>query len=71
MPYLCRCDTEDGLKREFVGIEKSALDMLNSLPNKPKVMMIAHNSNYDCRFTRKYLRKLAPPIDKNSKFIHN
>ena len=31
--------------------------------------MIAHNSNYDCRFMLKYLRKLAPPIDKNNKFI--
>ena len=31
--------------------------------------MIAHNSSYDCRFALEYLRKLAPPIDKNNKFI--
>ena len=32
-------------------------------------MMIAHNSNYGCRFMLKYLRKLAPPMDKNNKLI--
>lgn len=69
VPYLCRYETEDGIKREFVGIEKCALDMLNNLPHKPKIMLIAHNSNYDCRFLLKYLRKLSPPIDKNNKFI--
>ena len=31
--------------------------------------MIAHSPNYGCRFLLKYLRTLAPPIDKNSKFI--
>ena len=30
VPYLCRYKTEDGLQREFVGIEKCALDMLNN-----------------------------------------
>ena len=69
VPYLCRYETEDGLQREFVGIDKCALDMLNNLPNKPKIMTIAHNSNYDCRFLLRYLRKLAPPIAKNNKFI--
>ena len=33
--------------------------------------MTAHNSNYDCRFMLKYLRKLAPPIDKNNTFMQN
>ena len=64
-PYLCRYETEDGLQREFVGIEKFVLDMLNNLPNKPKIVMIAHNSHYDCRSMLKCLRKLAPPIDQN------
>ena len=32
-------------------------------------MMIPNNSYYDCRFMLRYLRKLAPPIDKKSKFI--
>ena len=31
--------------------------------------MIAHSSNHDCRFSLNYIRKLAPPIDKNNKFI--
>ena len=57
------------MQREFVGIDNCALDMLNNLPNKPQIMMIAHNTNYDCRFLLKYLRKLAPPIDETSKFI--
>ena len=50
IPYLRRYETEDGLQCELVGIEKCAVDMLNNLPNKPKIMTIAHNSNYDCRY---------------------
>ena len=69
VPYLCRYETEDGLQREFVDIDKCALDMLDNLPNKPKTMMIAQNSNYDCLFMLEYLRRLAPPIDKNTKFL--
>ena len=57
IPYLWRYETEDGLQREFVGIENCAPDTLENLPNKPKIMMIAHNSNYDCRFLLKHLSK--------------
>ena len=70
VPYLCRYETEDGLKRKFIGIERCALDMLNHLPNKRNILLIAHNSNYDSRFLMKYIRKMAPPIDKNNQFIY-
>ena len=43
--------------------------MLNNLPSKKKIMLIAHNSNYDCRFILKYLKNIEPPIDKNNRFI--
>ena len=33
-------------------------------------MLIAHNSNSDSRFLIKHIRKMAPPIDKNNKFIY-
>ena len=31
--------------------------MLNDLPYKPNIMLIAHNANYDCRFVLEYLSK--------------
>ena len=34
-----------------------AMDMLNDLPDKPAIMLIAHNANYDCRFLLEYLSK--------------
>ena len=70
VPYLCRYETEDGVTREFIGIERCALDMLNHLPHKRHILLIAHNSNYDSRFLMKYIRKMSPPIDKNNKFIY-
>ena len=48
IPYLCRYETEDGLKHEFVGIERCAVDMLNSLENTPKIMMTLTMIAYSC-----------------------
>ena len=36
--------------------------MLNNLPAKPFIMLIAHNANYDCRFLLKYLHNDAPLV---------
>lgn len=52
------------------GIETCAVDMLNHLPDKPNIIMIAHSSKYDCRFLLTYVRRLSPPVDQDNKFIH-
>ena len=44
------------IKKEYIG-ETCAVDMLNDLPYKPNIMLIAHNANYDCRFLLEYLSK--------------
>ena len=36
--------------------------MLNNLPNKQHIMLIAHNANYDCRFILQYLSKENPLV---------
>ena len=48
-PYLVRYETEDDDREEFIG-ENCAEDMLNNLPYKKHILLIAHNANYDCRF---------------------
>jgi len=55
-PYLVRYETEEGEKKEYIG-ETCAIDMLNDLPYKPNIMLIAHNANYDCRFLLQYLTR--------------
>ena len=50
MPYLCWI-YNDGIHHEFIGINTSAVDMLNALPTgKGETLLIAHNSDYDCIF---------------------
>ena len=47
MPYLCWFYEGD----IHIGINKCAVDMLNALPTDNKeILLIAHNSDYDCRF---------------------
>ena len=49
MPYLC-CIYNDDIQQEFIGINTCAVDMLNALPtDKKEILLIAHNSDYDCR----------------------
>jgi hypothetical protein len=60
-PYLVRYETEDNEIREFIG-ENCAIDMLNNLPDKLNIMLIAHNANYDCRFLLKYLSHEKPLV---------
>ena len=66
-PYLVRFETEDDEQQEFIG-ENCAIDMLNNLPNKKKIMLIAHNANYDCRFLLKHL-SYEKPIVKSGRFL--
>ena len=68
-PYLCCYETEDGIQREFIG-ENCAIDMLNNLPDKKNIMLIAHNADYDVRFLLKYLSPInMKTIVKGGRFL--
>ena len=50
MPYLCWVYKDD-IQHEFIGFNTCAADMLNALPtDKGDILLIAHNSDYDCIF---------------------
>ena len=68
MPYLCWIYNDD-IQQEFIGINNCAVDMLNALPtDKDEILLIAHNSDYDCRFLLEYLRNVKP-IVKGGRFL--
>jgi len=63
MPYLCWI-YNDGIQQECIGINTCAVDMLNALPtDKDELLLIAHNSDYDCRFILQYLQNPKPMIE--------
>ena len=60
----------DGTQHEFVGINSCAVDMLNALPtDKTEIRLIAHNSDYDARFSVYYLDHVKP-IVKSNRVLH-
>ena len=68
MPYLCWI-YNDGIQQEFTGINKCAVDMLNALPHgKGDILLIAHNSDYGCRFILENLQNVQP-IAKSDRFL--
>ena len=68
MPYLCWIYNDD-IQQEFIGINTCAVDMLNALPtDKKEILLIAHNSDYDCRFIWEYLQNVKP-IVKSDRFL--
>ena len=68
MPYLCWIYNDD-IQQEFIGINTCAVDMLNALPtDKKEILLIAHNSDYDCRFILEYLQNVKP-IVKSGRFV--
>ena len=68
IPCLWWIYNED-LQQEFIGIDKCAVDMLNALPtDKKEILMIAHNSDYDCRFILQHLQN-PKPILKSGRFL--
>ena len=68
MPYLCWIYNDD-IQQEFIGINTCAVDMLNALPtDKKEILLIAHNSDYDCRFILEYLQNVKP-IVKGGRFL--
>ena len=68
MPYLCWIYNDD-TQQDFIGINTCAADMLNALPtDKKEILLIAHNSNYGCRFILEYLQNVQP-IVKSDRFV--
>ena len=62
MPYLCWIYNDD-IQQEFIGINTCAADMLNALPtDKKEILLIAHNSDYGCRFILEYLQNVLPIV---------
>ena len=65
MPYLCWIYNDD-IQQEFIGINTCAVDMLNALPHdKGDILLIAHNSDYDCIFILYYLYNVQPIVNSN------
>ena len=68
MPYLCWIYNND-IQKEFIGINTCAVDLLNALPtDKGDILLIAHNSDYDCSFILQYLMH-PEPIVKDGRFL--
>ena len=62
MTYLCLIYNDD-IQQDFVGISTCAVDMLNAVPTDNKeILLIAHNSDYDCRFILEYLQNVKPIV---------
>ena len=65
MPYLCWMYNDD-IQQECIGVENCATDRLNALPTgKNEMLSIAHNSDYDSRFSLKYIDNVKPIIRSN------
>ena len=63
MPCLCWIYNDD-IQQECIGITTCAVDLLNALPtDKDELLLIAHNSDYDCRFILQYLQNPKPTIN--------
>ena len=70
MPYLCWIYNGD-VQHEFIGIDTCAVDMLNALPTDEKeILLIAHNSDYGCRFIFESLQNVKP-IVRSNRFLKN
>ena len=68
MPHLCWIYNDD-TQQEFIGINSCVVYMLNALPTgKKEILLIAHNSDYDCRFILKYPQNVKP-IVKSVRFL--
>ena len=67
MPYLCWIYNDD-IQQEPIGINTCAVDMSNALPTEKKeILLIAHNSDYGCRFILDHLQHV--PIVKSDRFL--
>ena len=54
----------DDIQQECVGINNCAVDMLNALPiDEHEILLIAHNSYYECRFVLEYLENVKSIVE--------
>ena len=68
MPYLCWIYSDD-IQQDFIGSNTCAVDMLHALPtDKDEILLVAHNSDYGCRFILEYLQNVKP-IVKSNRFL--
>ena len=67
-PYLCWIYNDD-IQQGFIGINTCAVDMLIGLPtDKKEILIIAHSSDYDCRFILGHLQNKRH-IVKSNRFL--
>ena len=65
MPYICWIYNDD-IQQEYIGIYTCAVDMLSALPtDKTEILLIAHNSDYDCSLILKYFQNVKPIVKSN------
>ena len=63
MPYLYWLYSDE-IQQECIGVNTCAIDMLNSLPTGGnQILLIAHNSDYGCRFILEYLEHVKPIVN--------
>ena len=68
-PYLCWICNID-IQQEFIGINTCAQDMVNALPTDKKyILLIAHNSDYDCKIILEYSHNVKPIVKSNRFFL--
>ena len=64
VPHVCWL-YNDEIQQECIGINTCVLDMLNALPTgKNEILLIAHNSDYACRFCFRIFRHVNQLLKK-------
>ena len=67
-PYLCWV-YNNHIQQYIIGINSCAVDILNGLPtDKKDFLLVAHNSDYGCRFILEHLQNKRP-IVKSNRFL--
>ena len=66
-PYLCWIYSND-IQQELTGMNTCAQDMLNALPIGTILFVIAHSSDYGCRFILEYLQHVKLIVKFNRFF---
>ena len=55
----------DDIQQESIGIHTCDVDMVSALPtDRKEILLIAHNSDDDCRFILEYLQNVEPIAKK-------
>ena len=58
----------DDIQQESIGIHTCDVDMVSALPtDRKEILLIAHNSDDDCRFILEYLQNVEPIAKKSDR----